>query len=336
MKICVIGDLHLRTELPYSSAIPDGRRSEWAAVLDKIVETANKCDAVVLLGDVLNSRNNASVVLKELVEFLKRLGDKPVHIISGNHERMGPNTALDFLQKINHKNWHVYTEITQGVQIGDIKATFIPFTTYAQLGVTIKEEGEKALIDSLNPADVSFSHHAFAGGKSTEFFNTEIVLDKDKMSKLFGMNFFGHIHKAERLGINVQGTGSIFTQEIGESEKSIFIWDSQTKTIEEIPLPVRQIHKMIWEEQSGKEIIASTAIVKCYVTNKETNVEDVKEALKYFDAAIVIEQYPSTREKVHFEEGTLDLSVDNLLKVYAETKGLNYADLKQAFEIIKI
>lgn len=335
MKALVVGDIHMRQTLPYSELFQDGRKTEWTGVLDKIVETAALCDNVFLLGDVLNSRHNHSSVIRELVEFLKRFGNKDIYIISGNHCTYGLHTALDFLQKLGKSNWHVYTTITQAVQLfPGITATFIPYTLYATLGVATKEEAEKALIESLAPADVSFSHHAFAGGKSTEFFGSEIVLDTDKMSKLFGISFFGHIHKAERLSPNVQGTGSVFTQEVGEYGKSIWVWNSDTKTTEEVPLPVRGIYKIVWEEGVRLDI-PDHSIVKCYVTDKGTDIETVRNVLQRFDASIIVEQYPNERAKMHFEDGGLDLSVEGLLKLYSDAKGLEYSDVMGGFELIR-
>ena len=88
MKICIVGDQHFRYQLPYASSFKDGRRAEWEGVKEEIYKTADKCDAVVLLGDNLNTRHNHSSVNREFVDFLVRLGlgNKPVYIISGNHE----------------------------------------------------------------------------------------------------------------------------------------------------------------------------------------------------------------------------------------------------------
>ena len=133
---------------------------------------------------------------------------------------------------------------------------------------------------------------------------------------------------------NIQGTGNIFTHEIGEHAKSIWVYDTETKEIEEVPLPVRGVYKTIWEEKDAKEAIPSHSIVKCYVTDRRTSLDDVKAFLQFFDASIFVEQYPSERQKVHFAEGALDLSTDNLLRLYAETKDIPYADLKNGLELI--
>lgn len=335
MKLLVVGDQHFRYELPYASAIPDGRRSEWEAVKQTILETAKRVDAVVLCGDNLNSRHNHSSVIHEFVEFLKGFGNKPLHIITGNHERFSTHTALDFLQKIGMPNWHIYTDIATDVQLADgVNATFIPYVTPAMLGAVTKEEAQEKLFAKLKKGDVAFAHHAVTGAKSTEFFN-EIMLDQDKMGSLFKMTFFGHLHKAERLRSNVQGTGNIFTHEVGEPSKSIWILDGDA--VEEIKLPVRGIYKVDWSEDVEKTFggIPANSIVKCIVTVRGTDIELVKEALKRFDAGIVVEQYANERAKVHFEGGGMDLSVESLLGMYSQAKGLKHEDVMAGFNLIQ-
>jgi DNA repair exonuclease SbcCD nuclease subunit len=330
MKIAILGDPHFRAEMPYASSIDDGRKGEWESVKKTILDTSKKCDAIVLMGDNLNSRNNPSIVLREFVEFLNGFDEKPVHILIGNHERHGENTALDFLDKVQHPNWHIYSDITESVEIGNgIYATFVPYMTPALLGLGTKEEAE-GHINGLAKADIAFFHHAITGTAGTEFFD-EIMIDQSKLK--FGFTFGGHVHKSERLADNVVVTGNLMTHEVGEHKKVAWVWDSEKNTAEEIELPVRGIYKFIWEEQG---IVApSTSIVKCYVTDKNTDLEEVKEFLKQFDASLIIEQYPSERQKVHVQEGALDTSIESMLKLYAEAKSVDYNDLLAGLEIIK-
>jgi len=333
MKILCIGDPHFRFELPYSSLIKDGRQAEWKWIKETIHNTAMTCDAVVLLGDSFNARHSHSSVVKEFIDFLNGFGDKDVHILAGNHERFGLSTSIDFLKSIKNKNWHIYTEPTLAKICGKT-AMMVPFQNSGILEVETKEEGAKALMKRFVKADLAFIHQAVSGAKSVDFFN-EIVLDKDKMSKMFGMTFAGHLHQPEKLGKNIQIAGSVFTQEVGEYSKSIFIWDTVAKTTKEIPLPVRGIHKIVWEEwDEDKDTIPYHSIIKCYVTDKKTDIEAVKKHLKSFDASVLIEQYPSERSNVHFEDG-FDLSIDSLLKLYSDAKKMKYSDLIEGFELIK-
>ena len=347
MKILIVGDQHFRFELPYASAIADGRRSEWEAVKKVIHDTAKDCDEVVLLGDNFNSRHNHSSVIREFVEFLYGFGDKKIHILGGNHERYGDKTAIDFLQKIPNPNWNwnVYTVPTWTV-VGGKEAMMIPFMTPALLGVSTKEEGIEKLVGMFHKEKVPlcFAHHAISGGHLNGILVdtlNEIVLPKKNMLESFGNTFAGHIHEKEK-GEGLTMAGNIFTNEVGEHEKSIWIYNEadcpggRLVYTQEIPLPVRPIHKIIWEEEADKVFtLPKNSIVKCYVTDRKNNIENIKRLLSSFDAFILIEQYPSERAKIHFEGGVMDLSVETLLKKYAEVKDLPYQDLMDGFNLIR-
>ena len=341
MKIEIVGDIHQRFELPYASAIKDGRRSEWKEIKEKIIETAKICDAVVLLGDFYNARHNHSTVVKESIDLLNALGNKEIHIISGNHCRYGESTALDFIQNLQHPNWFVYTR-PQLTVIGKTPAMMIPFITPALLGVETKEEGIKTLIDMFleESTPLAFIHQGISGSSinsiPVDFFE-EIVLPQKEISEHFAYVFAGHVHGKQFLPPNIQITGSIFTANMGEQEKSIWVYDTDTNKTEEVKLPVRGLYKVEWEneQQFQKYGIPDNSIIKCIVTDRSVSLDFVKKTLSRFDASLIIEQYPDERQKIHFEEGTLDLSVDNLLKLYADAKKINYSDLREGFNLIK-
>jgi hypothetical protein len=172
-----------------------------------------------------------------------------------------------------------------------------------------------------------------------ELFN-EIILPQETMQAKFGTTFAGHIHEKAVLSPSVVMTGNIFTNEMGEHGKSIWVYelDDETKqhTIEEVKLPVRGIYKVVWEELTEKDDIPHNSIVKCYVTSRETDLSIVRTMLSMFDASIIVEQYPNERAKVHFEDGGLDISVESMLEKYAVAKGLSYEDIKSGFDLIKI
>lgn len=344
MKILIVGDQHFRYELPYAPLFEDKRRGEWKEVLSTIQQAAASSDAVVLLGDNLNSRHNHSSVVREFVEFLRGFGDKPVYILAGNHERYGRETALDFLERLGNRNWFVCTQPMNGISIVPGKtATFVPFLTPGFLEVPSKEEALTNALGLMGRSNYCFMHHAIAGasvhGTMVDTFN-EIVFPREELEARYSHIFAGHIHGSQRLSEKTLMTGSIFTQEVGEIAKSVWVLDTDDDSVTEVPLPVRGIYKV----ELGPESIGATrlldtipykSIVKCLVTVKGQDIEGIRYALKRFDASLLIEQYPHERRKVHFEQGGLDLSPENLLRVYAEEKKIDYEELRAGFDLIK-
>lgn len=338
MKILIVGDQHFRFELPYGTALPDGRRAEWEDVKRTIHQTAENCDEIVLLGDGFNARHNHSSVIHEFVDFLKGFKKKPVHILVGNHERYGAATALDFLKRMEVKNWMIYMYPTVGAFSSGLNFFMLPYMSPGLVQAANREEGVKKLLE-LFPKEhttLAFIHHAITGelvyGMLADLFN-EIVIPHDILAERFDHVFAGHIHGYQEMEPNITVTGSIFSSAVEDNHKSIFIWEDGK--IEKISLPVRGIYKILWGA-GGWDHIPSASIVKCYVTNRENDIEEVKKYLQRFDASVLIEDYPNERQKAHFENNAaLDLSIENLLKLYSEERSINYADLKSGFELIK-
>lgn len=347
MKILIVGDQHFRLQLPYATAFEDGRRGEWEAVKARIISLARDCDQVVLLGDNLNTRHNHSSVNREFIEFLKAFGDKEIHIIAGNHERFGRETALDFLEKIDDPEWRVYTQVpshTVTLSTADLSeevtATFLPYVTPAMLDAQSLEEAVKKLVETLPPARLLFLHHTLSGSSwpsgDAEHLN-EIVLPVEELEKKYDWIFGGHIHEPQLLSAQTVVAGNIFTQEVGEDHKQVLILDTEQNKLERFDLPVRGIYKAQWKgDEHSMAHIPDNSIVKCYVTEQGTDLEAVHKALKRFDASIVIEQYARSRAKVDLEStGGLDLSVGNLLKVYSEAREVSHADLLSAMKLLE-
>lgn len=343
MRILLVGDIHEKLELPYGTSFSDGRRPEWNAVKQTILRSAKDCDIVILLGDNLHMRNNPSVVLREFVEFLNGFGDKPVHILCGNHEVSGRGTALDFLKELKHLNWHVYTDvqtITHPIGTQGLKFTFMPYMTPGNLGVKDNVEATKKLLELTPGGDILFLHHTIQGslwtGDTMEHLN-EPVLPRETLEERYGLIVGGHIHKKQWLSKKTLIAGSMFTDCVGEEAKSVWIHDTNTGKTEEIPLPVRGIYKVMIRKENEMTFmkIPDHSIVKCIVISREANLDKIREMASRFDASIIIEQYPRERQKVHFTEGALDLSVDNMLKVYAENRKVDLVELKTGFELIR-
>jgi DNA repair exonuclease SbcCD nuclease subunit len=340
MKLLIVGDLHFRPELPYAAAFDDGRRGEWNKALETIHKASENADAVVLMGDNLNTRHNHSTVIREFVEFLKGFGDRDVHILIGNHERYGDSTALDFLERMEHERWHVYSILSQCIDIGDnVKATFVPFMTPWLAGGTgdlVKDT--ETFMSVLKESDVAFFHQGITGavthGTMVDLFN-ELVLPADGLKKLYKRVFSGHIHQHQELDDVITMTGSVFTMEVGDYTKFVYLYDTKTNTTERIQLPVRGIYKLVNGEYSNDKI-PENSIVKCELTERDVHdVDTVKKVLSRFDASVLIEKYPSERKKIDIQGASIGLDLDSLLQMYAKAKDLSYNTLKEGLDLLK-
>jgi calcineurin-like phosphoesterase family protein len=338
MKILCIGDLHFKAEYPYSELISDGRKAERAAVLKVMHDAAKTCDAVVLMGDVLDKKNNPSSVIKEMVEFLHGFGDKTVYIISGNHcIYEGDRTALDFLIGIK-SNWRVVTPKT-GL-LYEEGLLFVPYHTNASLGSNSIEDATKELIRRIESkikatnANAMFVHHMLSGTFPTEGVN-EIVLPNEYLSNFFKIIVAGHIHSPSVYGSTFL-VGNVFSHEVGEEEKFIWKFETNDGSYEKISLPVRPIYKLMNPSLEELDVLPEKSIVKVILTEKGQDIEMIKAKLLWFDAHLLVEQYPNERTKMHLSENsTLDLSIESLLDLYATQKEKDPLRLKEAFKILK-
>lgn len=334
--------MHFRYQLPYATAVFDGRKAEWNAVKKMIHDEAAKCDAVVLMGDNFNSKHNHSSVNTEFIEFLNGFDSKTVYMIAGNHERYGEETALDFIKEMDVANWHVYTQPTFVQAENGLRFQFVPYMTPGTVNAANNEEARDAVLAMLQPADYMFHHHiventAWTGGDSTMV--NELVLPAT-VAENYKLVFGGHIHQPSQVNEKVWVTGNIFTNEVGEHEKFLFILDTDTNTVEKKKLPLRGIYKVeITAGQNIPDNIPDNSIVKVTVfdrTLQGAGVEALRTQCARFDSYVLIEQYSKQRKKVNLaESGGLDLSIDNLLKVYCDQRKVSYVDIRSAFDLVE-
>lgn len=343
MKILAVGDQHFRLELPYSEYVKDRRHAERQGVYDAVIDASKSCDAVVLMGDNLNARHNHSSVISDFVRFVDRFGDKQVFIISGNHEVYeGHKTAIDFLRGLRN-NVRVITPedgITVDNEHGAVLA-FVPYMTNSVLGVTDYKEGGSMILQALEypgKYDAIFLHHAIEGcgvpGGMTDLFN-EIVLPREYLEELAYNVVAGHIHVPQQVG-HTTITGSLMTQEMGEESKFVWVLDTEDRSVTAVDMPVRPIYKAVDPSISHLDSLDKGAIIKVVLTRPGQDVESIREKLREFDASIVFENYPDERRRLTVDtSAVLDLSVENLLQLYAQAKGKDPERLKKALKLIE-
>ena len=335
--IGVISDLHFKPSLSYSDYIKDGRKEEEKEILDFIVDSFKDCDKIVFVGDLLNGRNNSSEVLKRLVKFIERFENKNIYIISGTHEKSADGkTSLDFLKEIKNPKWRIITDKIEEID----GMVFCPTFTKPELKVKNNEDGKIKLMKMLPDGNILFTHYSISGsftgsGVSTEIFD-EIVLDRKEISDKYDLVVSGHIHSPNYAN-NVIITGSIFMNEVNEDRKSIWIVNEKNYLVKELKLPGRDIIKVENPTDNDFKKIKKSSIVKVILTDPKfkRKINDTKEKLKKFDAFILLEQFPKERKKIHFEEGMLEFSIEELLEIYAKQKKVDIKKIKTAFELIK-
>ena len=346
MKINLIGDLHFRNQLPYAAAIDDGRRKEWEDVKSKIIDTAKGCDISVLFGDVFNLKHNHSSVNREFIQFLQSFPEgQEIYIISGNHCRFGNETGLDFVKEMKNPKWHVYTEPTL-VSIKNISVQFLPFMTPGTIDCKNLEEAQSKIGGMLQKADYLFHHHIADGTLWSQTSETsdlnELYIPKDAMAQ-YKLVIGGHIHKRQWVNDSTLVIGNVFTNEVGEHDKSIYTLDTETDKVEEIPLPVRGIYKIEMKKAMSlptPEEIPDDSIVKIVCVDPAFGREarHIMHDLgcDRFDAYVIVEKYPRKRQKIDIgEAGSLDFGIDNLVKVYAKARKVLHSELLAGLELLE-
>lgn len=337
MKILCLGDFHNKDNLNYSEHIIGGRDSEKKEILDFILESSKDCDHIVFLGDNFNSRNNSSESNREFVELLEKFDNKEIYVINGNHEKKGDGkTAIDFLKEVKHPNWHIFTK-PHDMQTGNLKASFLPYMLKSELGTENDEQSTAKITKDLSGGDILFTHYSISdttfNGVSTNTLK-EVVLPKNKLEEKYKLVVAGHIHVPGIFGKTIL-TGSIFNNEAGETEK--FIWKiNDDLSIEQIKLPGRGIYKLENPTLDLLSKIPKENIVKVAITDKEIDIDGIKNSLTRFDASLIIFNYPNERKKMHdVTKGAFDFSVEALMKLYSEEKGIELSKLLKGFELIR-
>lgn len=342
MRTLVVGDLHFRSTMGYSDYVKDGRVKEKREVLDFIVDSANDCEGVILLGDCFNNRNNPSEVIREFVAFIERFKSKQVYIIAGNHCKSGDGkTALDFLKEINKPNWHIITNTIE--KIGDF--VFLPYFYKGEVKAANSNDLKNYIMKKLPEGKFLFCHHAISDMSMGHLMTndlSEVVLPKEKLrEKNYSKVFAGHIHShSVSEDFFVTFMGSVFTNETGESRKVICkLTDNELGTeCHYLDLPCRPIVTLenpsveaVWSEDKD-------SIIKVVFNNREliSSVAGIKEALEANKLNFkIIEQYREQRVKKEEDLNIIDLSIEKLLKIYSTQKKVDYKALIEGFDIIK-
>lgn len=340
MKVLIIGDLHFREIYPYASHFEDRRLDERKEIEDAIVNASKDCDKIVLMGDVLDSRNNSAKTIKNLTTFIERFDKKQVVIMSGNHDSFANgDSALDFLGEVSGKNWILVTDSI--VTIDDLK--FVPYFRKSQLGKESDSEVVEWVLNEVTQTGgrAIFLHHCLSGTKNTwgQLADTfhEPVFASESLCKRFQRVFGAHIHNAQDKG-NLHVLGSVMNNEVGDhSDKRIIKWDTETDTVESINLPGRKFYKIVnpTHEQVDK-LLGTNETLRGLVRVVADEIDEslIEKLHKAVEGEVITVELPKENRK-RVKDDIDDYSLDNLIKIYSEIKEVSLIDLKRGLELIE-
>jgi DNA repair exonuclease SbcCD nuclease subunit len=345
--IGVVSDMHLSDSIGYSSYVDDGRVNEKKEVLAEIVKAFDGCHTVVMLGDMLNCRNNSSSTIRDYVRFLESLGDRDLYVVAGNHEKYadGSASAIDFLGELRDKPaWHVVVNGFKLVKAEDGKPSmlFLPYTHKAELGISDLGEASEELLRRITGqgADILFAHHSFAGtvtetGEKVDLFN-EIVLNREALEEEYRLIIGGHIHTPQNIG-KTHVVGNVFASQAGEGQKRVVLIDERDFSVKSVPLVSGRSIVSLENPKPGLAGIPKNSIVRAVLTSKRTKkgMDELKEWLSTFDAYTIIERYERTRRKSEVTEGFELMPMEKKLEEYAKERKVDKKKLKDGYDLIK-
>lgn len=356
-KIGVISDIHLRESMPYAECVADRREQEKNEILDFAVQTFidEQCDAVVLNGDVLNSRVNSAAAISDLIGFMERLSSAgmKVIVIGGNHEAMGDGTsALDFLKGIKGKDWVIATDSVVRLD-GDNNRESIVLCPYFQRAAIKAQDTVQwhdtimSHLDKFSPADVLFIHHSISGCGVSDYVSTdsfsEPVLDAARLAEQFKCVIGGHIHRQGDYENNVHVVGSAWASEANDTPKRIMtveICHDGVRTTS-FPLPGRQIHGIKNATAADLASLPVHDIIRAECDLSvigQQGLAELREALSRFDGYVLEERVGGSREATTVEGMTSRemLTLPNLLREYALARGIDMEKLSRGMSLVGV
>ncbi|MDE6658279.1 MAG: exonuclease SbcCD subunit D [Oscillospiraceae bacterium] len=210
-KFLHLADLHIGRKLGDYPLLEDQKQ-----VLQQAVKIAETCDEVLIAGDIYDKSNPSTEAMAVFDDFLTKLYElnKPVHMISGNHDAFG---RISYFGKILEKNQITvpvsFTGTLHAVNSPDdeIQIYLLPFITPIRVKAIYKDEKIESYQDAveivLKHSEISqdkinllVAHQFITGGtKSDEEFSVG-GLDNINASvfDIFDYVALGHLHKPQQ------------------------------------------------------------------------------------------------------------------------------------------
>lgn len=222
MKTMIIGDIHFGIRNNSETYLNFQKTWFYDELIPSIKK--HKCDNVVFLGDIFDSRNSLSpMVINTAREIFKDLTKvSKIHCILGNHDIFFRNKkSVHSLTILEDQGVTVYEKPTE-IELGDEKVLMLPWVIADEL-----EDVKNLLVN--NNYDMLFGHLEINGFEMVP----GVVEQKGLNSSLFAncKNVYsGHFHlKRDNGNINYVGTPYELTWSDFSDPKGVLIYDHETK-----------------------------------------------------------------------------------------------------------
>lgn len=228
MKVLCIGDLHIQSKNLIIF-------KKFQHQILNYIEN-NTIDMIVILGDILHTMDVLKTVcMNTALDFFNALlkFEKPIYIIVGNHDFIGPNEIMSKNHWMGSINFHESIEIVDNIVIDD-NLLFLPYVPPGKFN---------RVLENINLTNFKyiFCHQEF---KDAVFEFAAVKSDKgDVWDEKNPTIISGHIHKKQWLQKNIYYVGTPYQTRFNEEQdKSVILLDTNSGKITEIFL---QLPKLI-------------------------------------------------------------------------------------------
>lgn len=359
-KILIVGDCHLGRSLRLGKSGVgtnlNTRILDQVALLDWIIAQIIEwqISILILVGDIFDEAKPDLSLIKIFFEFLQKcqILHIEVHIIVGNHDlkRTGAHqiSVLDLVEVQDYENIFVHKEITT-ICKDEFGITLLPFRDRKSSGVETHDQGIEILKNQLQYevseiplhfTKILVGHLALEGsifvGDEIDDQANELMCPLSLFSK-YDYTWMGHVHKPQIRSVkpHIAHIGSLDLSDYGETNhhKILILFDCQTKTFKEIPVPTRPLRHLSFSVPAGEQTTSwlirqinqahqsqtlDKAIVKLEIKlegleSPNTNREEIK-SLIYQLGAHYLSDFSESRNVSVVPTAKSSLTVDNGMK----------------------
>lgn len=283
-KILLFSDIHIHNHKKSYERLEDCIKAfEW--VFD--VARQNNIKSIIFGGDLLHERQKIdSCVYQSIYNVLKKNQDFDLYLLLGNHD-------IWFNEKTDVSGVYPFESLRgvrvigkpETIQIEDSLWDFLPFThdpVESLSKFNLKNIDKRFLVGHISIDGAVLN----SGGQISDVIvehDGEMVKVSEQLFANYKYSFFGHYHKAQKLGKNVEYIGSPLELSFGESgeEKHLIVFDTNTSKKEYVVNNFSPKHIYVYQDEINdikKEEINNNFIC---VLSEDLSTSDAKEKVDF-------------------------------------------------------